>query len=63
MPDGLYGDEEGLLQSFINGREQQAWDRAIACNAVSDEAKIKCWLTSDGYDSRQAGIADDTYST
>jgi hypothetical protein len=53
VEDGLWGNEDTLIESFKEGRELDAWHRQGAQNAL-DEEKIRLWLHSDEYNTRLA---------
>jgi hypothetical protein len=51
LPDGLYGSVDDLMNTYQDGREEAAWKRLEASNALC-EVKIRCWLNSDSYRER-----------
>lgn len=47
--DGLYGDIEAFMASYTSGEQSASWSLLEAQNAVCDEMKVRCFLTSLNY--------------
>lgn len=44
--DGLYGDVEAFLRSYEAGEQAAHWDHCMRHNAVSEDQKVACFVTS-----------------
>ena len=43
LEDGFYGDVEAFFYMLREGELARRWNELVACNAISDEARIKTW--------------------